>query len=90
MNAAGAPVANATVVATDASGNVANVTASAADGTFELHGINPGGYTVSVLNSFVTNAGDTVTAVGADVGAAPSQYVVVGPNNKVQLGSLQD
>jgi hypothetical protein len=89
-NAAGAPVANATVVATDSNGNVANVTASNADGTFQLHGINPGGYTISVLNTFVTNAGDTVTASGADAGAAPSQYIVLGPNAQVQLGTLQD
>ncbi|HEY4439187.1 MAG TPA: carboxypeptidase regulatory-like domain-containing protein [Candidatus Elarobacter sp.] len=90
VNAAGQPVQNATVIATDANGNVANVTATGADGTFELHGINPGGYTVSVANSFTTNAGDVVNAVGADAGGAPSQYVVVGPNSKVQLGSLQD
>lgn len=90
VNAAGAPVSNATIVATDSNGNVANVTASGADGTFQLHGINAGGYTLSVVNSFVTNAGDTVTASGADPGAAPSQYVTVGPNSQVQLGSLQD
>jgi len=89
-NAAGAPVASATIVATDSNGNVANVTVSGADGTFQLHGINPGGYTVSVLNTFVTNAGDTVTASGADPGAAPSQYIVVGPTSQVQLGTLQD
>ncbi len=90
VNAAGSPVSNATVVATDANGNVANVTATHADGSFELHGINPGAYTVSVLNTFVTNAGDTVTASGADAGDGPSRYVVVGQNSKVQLGALQD
>jgi Carboxypeptidase regulatory-like domain/Domain of unknown function (DUF4382) len=89
-NAAGGPVSKATVVATDANGNVANVTATHDDGSFELHGINPGAYTVSVLNTFVTNAGDTVTASGADAADGPSRYVVVGSNSKVQLGTLQD
>jgi Carboxypeptidase regulatory-like domain/Domain of unknown function (DUF4382) len=89
-NAAGGPVSSATIVATDANGVVANVTATHADGSFELHGINPGTYTVSVLNAFVTNAGDTVTASGADAGDGPTRTVVVGPNSKVQLGTLQD
>jgi len=89
-NAAGGPVSNATVVATDANGKLANVTATHADGTFELHGINPGAYTISVLNTFVTNAGDTVTASGADAGDGPSRSVVVGANSKAQLGTLQD
>jgi hypothetical protein len=89
-NAAGGPVSNATVVATAANGKLANVTATHADGSFELHGINPGAYTISVLNTFVTNAGDTVTASGADAGGGPSQNVVVSPNSKVLLGTLQD
>jgi len=89
-NNAGGLISNATIVATDASGNVANVTASHDDGSFQLHGINPGTYTISVLNSFVTKAGDTVTASGADPGAAPTRSVVVGPNSKVNLGTLQD
>jgi hypothetical protein len=89
-NAAGAAVSNATIIATDANGVVANTALSAADGSFHIRGINPGGYTVSVQNSFTTAAGVTVTASGADAGAAPSRYVVVGPNSQVNLGSLSD
>ena len=89
-NAAGAPVENATIVATDANGKVANVTASHADGSFTLRGVGPGNYTVSVQNSFVTNAGATVDASGADAGAAPTRSIVVGPSSQIQLGTLQD
>jgi hypothetical protein len=89
-NAAGQPVSNATVVATDGNGNVANSTLTAADGSFHLRGINPGGYTVSVKNTFTTNAGVTVTASGADDGAAPSAYAVVGPNTQLTLATLRD
>ncbi len=89
-NTAGGPVSNATVIATDATGNVANTALSAADGSFHLRGINPGGYTITVANTFTTNAGVTITASGADPGAAPSTYVVVGPNSQVSLGTISD
>ncbi len=89
-NAAGQPVSNATVIATDAHGVVANATITAADGSYHIRGINPGGYTVSVVNTFTTNAGITVTASGADVGAAPSVYAVVGPNTQLSLATLRD
>jgi Carboxypeptidase regulatory-like domain/Domain of unknown function (DUF4382) len=89
-NAAGQPVSNATVVATDAAGNVANTTITAADGSYHIRGINPGSYTVSVLNSFTTNAGVAVTASGADQGAAPSERAIVGPNTQLTLPTLLD
>lgn len=90
VNQAGAPVANATVIATDASGKVANAAPTAADGTYHIRGINPGGYTISVANTYTTNAGVTVTASGADDGAAPSTYVVLGPNSQTTLPALRD
>lgn len=90
VNNAGGPVVNATVVATDGSGNVANTTITGADGSFHLRGINPGGYTISVMNAYTTKAGATVTASGNDAGAAPSTYVVVGPNSQESLQALRD
>jgi hypothetical protein len=90
VNAAGGPVANATVIATDASGKIANTAPTAADGSYHIRGINPGQYTVSVANTFTTNAGVTVTATGSDAGAAPSALVVVGPNSQVSLNALRD
>jgi carboxypeptidase family protein/uncharacterized protein DUF4382 len=89
-NRSGARVGNATVVATDANGVVANTALTEADGSFHIRGINPGGYTVSVMNTYTTAAGVTVTASKADAGAAPSRYVVVGPNSQVNLGQLSD
>jgi hypothetical protein len=89
-NAAGQPVSNATVIATDAHGNVANTTLTGADGSFHIRGINPGTYTVSVANTFTTNAGVTVTAAGADNGAAPSAQAVVGPNTQLTIATLRD
>jgi len=90
VNAAGAPVSSATVVATDAQGNVANSTLTAADGSFHIRGINAGGYTISVINAYTTNAGVSVTASGNDPGAAPSAYTVVGPSSQVHLSNLID
>ena len=89
-NAAGAPVANATVIATDANGVVANTSLTGADGSFHLHGINPGGYTISIANTFTTNAGVTVTASGADSGSPATHYVVIGPTSQINLGTLND
>jgi hypothetical protein len=90
VNAAGGPVANATVIATDASGKIANTAPTAADGTYHIRGINPGEYTISVANTFTTNAGVTVSATGADDGASPSTLVVLGPNSQVSLNALRD
>ncbi|HEX3462453.1 MAG TPA: carboxypeptidase regulatory-like domain-containing protein [Candidatus Elarobacter sp.] len=90
VNQAGAPVANATVIATDGSGNVANTAPTGADGTYHIRGINPGGYTITVANTYTTNAGVTVTASGADGGATPSTYVMVGPNSPTTLPALRD
>ncbi len=89
-NTAGAPVSSATVIATDGDGKVANATVTAADGSFHIRGINPGGYTITVANSYTTKAGVTVTASGNDPGAAPAGYVVVGPNSQVTLPALRD
>ncbi|HEY0393053.1 MAG TPA: carboxypeptidase regulatory-like domain-containing protein [Candidatus Elarobacter sp.] len=89
-NAAGQPVANATVIATGKDGTVANTTFTAADGSFHLRGINPGGYTISVVNTFTTKAGVTITASGADDGASPSTYAVVGPDTQLTLATLRD
>ncbi len=88
-NRAGRAVSNATVVATDAQGRVANTALTATDGSYHLRGIAAGSYTVSVLNTFTTNAGVTIRASGSDPGAAPSTHVVVGPN-QVSLSTLID
>ena len=89
-NRAGSPVANASVLATDPTGHVINATVTAADGTFTLHALTPGAYTIAVKNSYVTASGETITATGNDIGAAPSQLVVLSPEENLQLDSLVD
>ncbi len=89
VNSSGSAVANATIIVTDSQGNVANTSVTAADGTFMVHGISAGSYTLSVANTFTTNAGVTVMATSADAGAAPSMPVTVGPNG-VSLNQITD
>ncbi len=46
--------------------------------------------TYQVKNSYVTAVGDTITAVGADAGAAPSASVILTPNQNVNLPTFVD
>jgi hypothetical protein len=89
-NAAGKPVSSATVLARDTMGRIVNSTATKSDGKYTLHALPPGRYTIEVRNSFVTAAGETVTAVNADAGAAPSQAVVLSPEDDLDLDTLID
>ena len=89
-NRAGKPVASASVLATDLTGHVVNVTATGSDGKFTLHALPPGAYTIAVKNSYVTASGETITATGNDAGAAPSQLVVLSPEDQLELDSLVD
>jgi phosphotransferase system HPr-like phosphotransfer protein len=89
-NAAGKPVSNASVLAMDQTGHMVNVTATGSDGKFALHALPPGAYTIVVKNSYVTASGETITATGNDAGAAPSQLIVLSPEDKLELDSLVD
>jgi hypothetical protein len=89
-NAAGKPVYDATVLALDLSGHIVNSTATAADGTFVLHALPPGQYTIVVQNSYTTSAGTPVNASGNDAGAAPTQSIVLSPEDNLDLGTLID
>jgi hypothetical protein len=89
-NRAGKPVANASVLAMDLTGRLINVTATGSDGKFVLHALSPGAYTIVVKNSYVTASGETITATGNDAGAAPSQLIVLSPEDQVELDSLVD
>ena len=89
-NAAGAPVKNATVVAYDAAGNVANTTITEEDGAFTLHALAAGTYRVAVLNTYVTAAGEIVTASGATGLTGPSVDATVAPGDVLDLGTLGD
>jgi len=89
-NRAGKPVSNASVLATDLTGKLINVTATGADGKFVLHALTPGAYTIAVKNAYVTASGETIAATGNDAGAAPSQLIVLSPEDQLELDSLVD
>jgi hypothetical protein len=97
LNQAGGPVANAVVVALDATGNVANTTNTDANGNFSLHtlDVNDGGgtYQLVIYNNYTTASGQILTASGAD---AASGAFTQGPSITVTsqattaLGNLAD
>jgi hypothetical protein len=90
LNAAGQPVTSATVTATDANGKVDNVTTTASDGSFTLHALRAGPYTIGVLNSFTSASGNTVVANGNDTSSGPSLSVDLSPSDQLNVGSLSD
>ncbi|MBV8750336.1 MAG: DUF4382 domain-containing protein [Candidatus Eremiobacteraeota bacterium] len=90
VNAAGAPVAFATVTASDADGDLMNVTITGPDGTFALHALAAGSYTIAVANSSTTPFGETIEAIGNDKGAAPSVHLDLAPGDHIDLGTLID
>jgi hypothetical protein len=89
-NAAGKPVANATVLAVDPLGHVVNNTLTATDGSFQLHALAAGIYTIRVQNAWTTPFGDTITASGADANAAPAIPAVLGPSDNLDLHDITD
>ncbi|HEY0395162.1 MAG TPA: DUF4382 domain-containing protein [Candidatus Elarobacter sp.] len=90
LNRAGKPVTTAAVLAVDMLGHVVNSTVTASDGSYTIHALPAGIYTIQVKNSYVTAQGDTVTASGADAGAAPSTPAVLAPNDDLDLPTLVD
>lgn len=89
-NAAGKPVTSATVLATNVLGQIVNTTVSTSDGSFALHALPPGAYTITVENRYNTAAGESIVASGADPGAAPSAYVIISPEDNLELDTLTD
>jgi hypothetical protein len=90
VNKSGAPVSNATVQAIAQDGSVAATTATQGDGTFELHGIAGATYSIIVLNTFVTQSGDTVSAQGADSGSPPPITLTVQRGTRLNVGTIKD
>ncbi|HTW83204.1 MAG TPA: DUF4382 domain-containing protein [Candidatus Sulfotelmatobacter sp.] len=90
QNQAGQPVVNATIIATDSNGNVDNTTTTASDGSFTLHALNSGAYTISVVNSYTSASGNTVTASGNDPNASPSVPIDLAPSDQLNIGTLID
>ncbi len=91
VNADGQPVQNATVVATDANGNVGNTRLTDSNGAFEMSALSTGSYTLSVYNNYTNAAGQQFQAIGQSNGAAivpgPQITITTGDNN---AGSITD
>ncbi|GAC1573680.1 MAG: hypothetical protein NVS3B7_05210 [Candidatus Elarobacter sp.] len=90
VNADGMPVSDATVVAYDRDGNVANTTLTEEDGSFTLHALAAGHYRIAVRNAYVSEAGESVVSSGASSDAGPSIDVVVAPLERLDVGTLRD
>jgi hypothetical protein len=89
-NASGQPVVGATIVATSPSGTVVNTTTTATDGTFTLHALGAGAYTLSVLNEYTSVSGNTVTASGNDTDPGPTLPIDLAPSDQLNVGTLTD
>ena len=90
VNGNGQAVPDAVVSATDANGNVDNVTVTNANGAYTLHALSAGTYTISVNNTYTNPLGRTFTAKGADAGAAPSTSATVVQGQTTTVGTLTD
>jgi hypothetical protein len=63
---------------------------TASDGSFTLHALAGGVYTISVDNSYTSASGNTITAIGNDAGAAPSVPIDLAPSDQLNIGTLID
>jgi hypothetical protein len=90
VNVAGSPIQNATVVAYDRQGAIANTTVTEPDGSFVLHALKPGQYHLVVLNSYRTEGGDLVEARGATSPLGASTDITLAPADVLDLGALSD
>jgi hypothetical protein len=90
LNDAGAPVSEATIVASDQNGTVVNTTITEADGSFTIHALGAGAYRISVQNAYVTSSGDSIAAEGSTKPTGPSVDAVLAAGDVLDLGTLSD
>ncbi|GAC1544425.1 MAG: hypothetical protein NVS2B17_25440 [Candidatus Velthaea sp.] len=92
VNFAGAAVSGATVAAIDSSGKRVRLTRSNTDGSFELHAIDGGTYSVAVYNTYAPDDSDeTIFATGNDPGdSVVVPGVAVPAGYRIDLGLISD
>lgn len=90
LNKGGKPVTNATVNALDGSGKIINSGITDATGTYYVHALPAGRYTIAVSNNSVTKSGSSIVASGNDPGAAPSMTVTVASGEDVGIEDMVD
>lgn len=92
VNASGAPVAGATVVAFGADSKAGNVVSTAQDGSFLLHTLAAGTYHLKIYNDYVTAVGAEHFAANATAAQAPGGRFAPqdGPVVTVTSGTVTD
>ena len=92
LNKLGAPVEHATVQAVDESGSVAASSQSKTDGSFELHALDAGSYTLVVQNTYDSPDLDgVIKALGNTTdGTLPGLKINVSAGNRLNVGQIQD
>ena len=88
-NKDGRAVTEATVVALE-NGAVVNTTLTGSDGTFRLHALHAGHYTIEVRNKYVTESGERVVATGATSAVGPSTTLFLAASEVIDIGTLTD
>jgi hypothetical protein len=86
----GDPVVGATVLVKDTSGAVANSSVTDKDGSFVVHALSAGKYTVVVQNTYTSASGVTVTATGASSANPRPVVVQLAAGVDLDLGELAD
>jgi hypothetical protein len=88
----GAPVVNATVVATDSNGNVVNTALTNASGNYHMHTIASGSYNLTVYNSYTNASGAAYTASGQQSrsSSVSGSSVYVSPGYSTSARTIND
>ena len=90
---ANGPVSGAVVVASSERYKLVTSTATGADGTFEMHNLPAGKYTLTVYNKYTTAAGQHLTATGQSADASDHVKgfkVTVNANATTTLNPISD
>lgn len=89
-NRSGKPVAGATILVADATGKVVNTSVTDKDGSFIVHALKAGAYTVAIRNAYTSSSGVTVNATGATSTTPRTVQVQLAAGVDLDLGTLGD
>jgi carboxypeptidase family protein/uncharacterized protein DUF4382 len=89
-NASDKPVAGATILVADAAGKVVNSSITDKDGSFVVHALQAGAYTVAIRNAYTSSSGVTVNATGSTSTIPRTAQVQLAAGVDLDLGTLAD
>jgi Carboxypeptidase regulatory-like domain/Domain of unknown function (DUF4382) len=84
------PVAGATILVADANGKVVNTSVTDKDGSFVVHALAAGAYTVAIRNAYTSSSGVSVTATGATSTTPRAAQAQLAAGVDLDLGTLAD